>query len=155
MKPQRTQRLWLAPSSPVENQTVSFEYFVKGFALFALDSPQTIENPVPRDHHDSYSILSRKAHLSGGKGLSLLVEPTTCGLAVLTIQNMLPHPTLPGTCFLYRPPTANTTITCLQASHSRTGLLGPAETVWSKAVGICLRWVGAWGVWDKTPDHTS
>lgn len=93
MEPQWTQRLWLAPSSPVENQTVTFEYFVKGFALFALDSPQTIENPVPRDHHDSYSILSRKAYVSGGKGLSLLVEPTTCGLAVLTTQNRLPHNT--------------------------------------------------------------
>lgn len=81
----------LAPGSPVENQTVAFEYFVRGFALFALDSPQTIETPVPRDHHNSYSILSKKAYLDGGKGLSLLVEPTICHLAVLMIQNTLPY----------------------------------------------------------------
>lgn len=66
----------LAPSSPVESQTMAFEYFVRGSALFALNSPQTIEIPVPRDHCNSYSILSRKAYLGRGKGFSLLLEPT-------------------------------------------------------------------------------
>lgn len=90
----------VAPSSPVENQIVAFESFIGGSAPFGLDSPRTIATPEHRGHNRSHSILSRKAYLGGGKRPSLLVGPSTCGLAVLITQSTLPskftfylHPT--------------------------------------------------------------
>lgn len=101
---------------------------------------------VPGDRNSSCSILSRKAYLGEGKRLSLLVGPTTCGLAFLTIQSTLPHST--AKCMLYLQPTHSPPLPP-RTRHGRRELLGPAETTWSGAAGVCWRWVGAHGGWGE------
>lgn len=64
--------------------------------------------------------------------------PAPCDLAVPIVQNTLPLNTT-RTPIIWSPLTAtNTTITpALPARGGRIGMLGPAETVESKAVKFC------------------